>query len=242
VTPADLSALLYATTVDVLSGRGIGTDALPAAIDWSRAVTPPGKGGTGEYATSVALRAAPALELAPRELAAWLADALRTHPTIEAAEVTGPGFVNLTLAPSARHAVLARILREGDRYGGPHRQAETDGELDEARYVHARMSALVRHAAALDVPLGERYELLTEPAERALIRVLAEFPTARRLGAYLRRLAGAGHAFDASCRTLPMGDEPTTELHKARRALVEATRQVLANGLRGLGQHPPERM
>jgi arginyl-tRNA synthetase len=104
------------------------------------------------------------------------------------------------------------------------------------------MCALVRYAEGLEVPLGARYELLTEPTERSLIRVLAEFPSARPLGPYLRRLAEAAHAFDAACRTLPMGDAPATELHQARRALVEATRQVLANGLRGLGQHPPERM
>jgi arginyl-tRNA synthetase len=41
---------------------------------------------------------------------------------------------------------------------------------------------------------------------------------------------------------LPMGDEDTTELHRARLALCAAARQVLANGLGMLGVSAPERM
>ena len=39
-----------------------------------------------------------------------------------------------------------------------------------------------------------------------------------------------------------MGDEEATELHRARLALCDATRQVLANGLGLLGVSAPERM
>ena len=39
-----------------------------------------------------------------------------------------------------------------------------------------------------------------------------------------------------------MGDEETTELHRARLALCDAARQVLANGLGLLGVSAPERM
>ena len=41
---------------------------------------------------------------------------------------------------------------------------------------------------------------------------------------------------------LPRGDEEVTDLHRARLWLVEATRIVLANGLRLLGVSAPERM
>jgi arginyl-tRNA synthetase len=39
-----------------------------------------------------------------------------------------------------------------------------------------------------------------------------------------------------------MGDEPITELYRARLALALAARQVLANGLALLGVSAPERM
>ena len=53
---------------------------------------------------------------------------------------------------------------------------------------------------------------------------------------------GAYHRFYDTCRVLPMGDEEPTDLHRARLLLVDATRTVLANGLRLLGVSAPERM
>ncbi len=47
---------------------------------------------------------------------------------------------------------------------------------------------------------------------------------------------------DDSCRVLPRGDEEPTDLHGARLLLVDATRTVLANGLRLLGVSATERM
>jgi arginyl-tRNA synthetase len=41
---------------------------------------------------------------------------------------------------------------------------------------------------------------------------------------------------------LPLGDEVTSDLHRARLWLVEATRVVIANGLGLLGVSAPERM
>ncbi|CNV49904.1 arginyl-tRNA synthetase [Mycobacterium tuberculosis] len=41
---------------------------------------------------------------------------------------------------------------------------------------------------------------------------------------------------------LPQGDEQPTDLHTARLALCQATRQVIANGLAIIGVTAPERM
>ncbi|HEY2203642.1 MAG TPA: DALR anticodon-binding domain-containing protein [Pseudonocardia sp.] len=284
MTPADLSALIRATTTDVLTGRGIGTDSLSPEIDWAGSLARPrmpnaaSREPAADYATSVALRAATGLRLAPRRLAGWLADALAEHPSIDTAAVAGPGFVNLRLADDARSALVGEVLAAGDGYGVLGRAPEpapADDPLDDVRYAHARLCALARHAEALEVPMGERYELLTEAAERELVAVLAEFPRAvdliwghtahtahtgdggdrgggdrpdpaspdpPRLARFLRRVTDGVHTFDASCRVLPMGDEPTSEIHSARRALCAAARQVLANGLRLLCVPAPERM
>jgi arginyl-tRNA synthetase len=121
------------------------------------------------------------------------------------------------------------------------------------QYAHARLSAIGRNAADLDVVanLGA-LDLLVEPAEGELIRTLGDFPgvvetaaTLRephRICRYLETLAGTYHRFYDRCRILPQGDEEPTALHGARLALCDATRQVVANGLDLVGVSAPERM
>ena len=94
--------------------------------------------------------------------------------------------------------------------------------------------------------------LLTHEKEGELLRALAEFPRVvsaaatlrepHRVARYLEDTAGTYHRFYDNCRVLPMGDEDITELHRARLALCDAARQVLANGLGMLGVSAPERM
>src|SRR5687767_6474039 len=71
----------------------------------------------GDYATSVALRAAPAQDKVPRRLAEELASHAAALDEVERASVAGPGFVNLVMAPRWYGSVVAEILGAGDRYG-----------------------------------------------------------------------------------------------------------------------------
>ena len=48
-----------------------------------------------------------------------------------------------------------------------------------------------------------------------------------RVSRYLEELAGDYHRFYDSCRVLPQGDESPDDIHRARLALCEATRQVI---------------
>jgi arginyl-tRNA synthetase len=59
---------------------------------------------------------------------------------------------------------------------------------------------------------------------------------------YLEEVAGTYHRFYDKCRVLPLGDEPITDLQRARLWLNDATRTVIANGLGLLGVSAPERM
>src|SRR3954454_17085009 len=54
----------------------------------------------GDYATNVALRAAPRAPRPPRALAEELAARAEELDAVERAEVAGPGFLNLFLAPA----------------------------------------------------------------------------------------------------------------------------------------------
>jgi len=72
----------------------------------------------GDFATNAALQLAPERKQAPREIAAELAEQAATHELVERAEVAGPGFVNLWLAPAWYLDALSEVLEAGERYGG----------------------------------------------------------------------------------------------------------------------------
>ncbi|ULE31584.1 arginine--tRNA ligase [Mycobacterium sp. IDR2000157661] len=131
--------------------------------------------------------------------------------------------------------------------------ASNENPVYYVQYAHARLSALARNAADLGVTADTaNLRLLTHDKEGTLIRNIGEFPrilkTAaalrepHRVSRYLEELAGDYHRFYDSCRVLPQGDEAPGELHGARLALCQATRQVISNGLSILGVTAPERM
>lgn len=131
--------------------------------------------------------------------------------------------------------------------------ASNENPVYYVQYAHARLSALARNAAELGlIPDTAHLELLSHDKEGTLLRTLGEFPRVLKTAAslrephrvcrYLEDLAGDYHRFYDSCRVLPQGDEQPTDLHTARLALCQATRQVIANGLAILGVTAPERM
>ena len=71
----------------------------------------------GDYATNVAMRLAPTRRRSPRDLGEELAEAALALDEVERAEVAGPGFVNLWLAPVWFGEALGEILAAGDSYG-----------------------------------------------------------------------------------------------------------------------------
>ncbi|SHP86541.1 arginine--tRNA ligase [Mycobacteroides abscessus] len=113
MTPADLADLLRSTATTVLDERGLDTSALPAVVTVERPRNPE----HGDYATNVALQVAKKVGVAPRDLAAWLVEALVSNAAIAGAEIAGPGFVNLRIAADAQGAIVANILKAGETYG-----------------------------------------------------------------------------------------------------------------------------
>jgi len=113
VTPAALAELIRDTAADVLGARGLDAGALPQAVTVERPRNP----DHGDYATNLALQSARKVGVPPRELAGWLAEALTARREIENAEVAGPGFLNLRLAPDAQGAIVWEVLAAGEAYG-----------------------------------------------------------------------------------------------------------------------------
>ncbi len=77
----------------------------------------PAKAEHGDLATSAPLRAAQGKGRPPREVAADLAARAGRLPEVARAEVAGPGFVNLWLAPQWFGEALGEILEAGEGYG-----------------------------------------------------------------------------------------------------------------------------
>ncbi|WP_228980666.1 ArgS-related anticodon-binding protein NrtL [Streptomyces sp. DH12] len=117
MTPADLSL-----TVLRAVRRAVGDGALRVADVPARVVVErPRPGGRGDWATNAALQLAGPAALPPRQVAEVLRERLLDAPGIAAVDITGPGFLNLTLRAGARadadRLLLRRVLDEGRRYG-----------------------------------------------------------------------------------------------------------------------------
>jgi arginyl-tRNA synthetase len=96
----------------------ITAGALPAGIDQSRvAVEPPRDAAHGDMATNAAMVLAKDAGKKPRDLAEKIAEILRGDELVDRVDVAGPGFINVTLKPSAWIAALCNAVHSGSDYG-----------------------------------------------------------------------------------------------------------------------------
>ncbi|MEV6179865.1 ArgS-related anticodon-binding protein NrtL [Streptomyces sp. NPDC052015] len=113
MTPVELSrTVLHAVR------RAVDAGELAVAVPSRAVVAPPGPGGCGDYATSIALQLARPAGQPPLRVAEVLRPYLAGAVGVTGVEITGPGFLNISIDHAATSAVLVRrILREGLRYG-----------------------------------------------------------------------------------------------------------------------------
>jgi arginyl-tRNA synthetase len=118
--PADATALddaleAFAAAVSAAAAAAYAIAAPPVAFEAPR------RPEFGDFATNLAFSLAKAARRAPQEIAAQLvADLEQCAPALRerfAAIDAVAGFINLRLAPQVWHAALARVLREGERFG-----------------------------------------------------------------------------------------------------------------------------
>ncbi len=96
----------------------VRTGGLPEGLDFAQvAVEPPRDPAHGDMATNAAMVLAKPAGLKPRDIADALAALLQADPRIAAAEVAGPGFLNLRLAPSVWHGIIDAALAAGNGFG-----------------------------------------------------------------------------------------------------------------------------
>jgi len=92
--------------------------ALPDGLSTTNvAVEPPRDAAHGDMATNAAMVLAKPAGMKPRDIAQTLAAKLTEDARIETAEVAGPGFLNLRLAPVIWHDVVRAALAQGAEFG-----------------------------------------------------------------------------------------------------------------------------
>ncbi len=141
---------------------------LPAGLDMSRvAVEPPRDPAHGDIATNAAMVLAKPAGLPPRSLAERLVARLRRHAEVTAAEVAGPGFINLRLADAFWQARLAEILRVGAAYGDA---AIGAGRMVNIEYVSANPTGPMHVGHGRGAVVGDALASLLQKAGFAVTR------------------------------------------------------------------------
>ncbi|MCZ0981295.1 DALR anticodon-binding domain-containing protein [Streptomyces diastatochromogenes] len=112
MTPADLSL-----TVQHAVRRAVDDGALRVEVPPRVKVERARPGGTGEYASSVALGLARSAGRSARDVAGVIKERLQGAPGILAVDITGPGFLNFTLRRDAGGDLVRAIRAAGAAYG-----------------------------------------------------------------------------------------------------------------------------
>lgn len=106
--------------IEAVNNALIAAGQLPAGIDQSRVlVEPPRDAGHGDLATNAAMVLAKDAKRKPLELAEAIAERLRADAWVQAVDVAGPGFINLTLKPQVWREALRAAMAAGREFGRP---------------------------------------------------------------------------------------------------------------------------
>lgn len=112
MTPELLQTALARALASIASARGIDSDRIPEPT-LRRGQTP----RHGHWVSPIALRSAGAVHTDSRSLAVEIASRLHDDASIAEVEVAGPGFLNITLTPSALAVIAADIVAADDHFG-----------------------------------------------------------------------------------------------------------------------------
>ena len=191
---------------------------LPAGLDFSRVtVEPPRDPEHGDVSTNAAMVLAKPAGRKPRDIAETLAERLAGHDDVAAAEVAGPGFINLRLPTAVWHARLADVLKAGTAYGA---SDIGTGHTVNVEYVSANPTGPITVGHARGAVVGDALASLLAKAGYAVVREYyindagAQVDTLAR-SAYLRYREALGEAIGE----IPSGYYPGDYLKDVGRAL-----------------------
>lgn len=103
--------------VDAALSAAVADGSLPLEEVPAAALERPRDAANGDWASTVALRAAKAAHMNPRDVADAVVTHLPENDLIASTEIAGPGFVNIRLTNAALASVIAEVRREGMDFG-----------------------------------------------------------------------------------------------------------------------------
>lgn len=103
--------------VNAALSAAVADGSLPLEEVPAAALERPRDAANGDWASTVALRAAKAAHMKPRDVADAVVAHLPENDLIASTEIAGPGFVNIRLTNAALASVIVEVRREGMDFG-----------------------------------------------------------------------------------------------------------------------------
>ncbi len=158
----------YAEKIDAVLAALEAEGALPPGTNRAHvSVEPPRDPAHGDLATNAAMVLAKQAKSNPRALAEEIVEHLSRDPAIMSAEIAGPGFINLRLAPQSWLDELAAIAAKGDGYG---KSAMGEGITVNVEYVSANPTGPMHMGHCRGAVVGDALASLLEAAGHKVIR------------------------------------------------------------------------
>lgn len=163
----NLFSEIRAAVIEALEAM-IAAGALPQGLEMAAvAVEPPRDPAHGDMATNAAMVLAKPAGLAPRAIAEDLAARLAADNRIDSAEVAGPGFLNLRLAPAVWQQVVRAALVQGADFG---RSTLGQGQKVNVEFVSANPTGPMHVGHTRGAVFGDALAALLDFAGHAVTR------------------------------------------------------------------------
>ncbi|MCR8547108.1 arginine--tRNA ligase [Salipiger sp. P9] len=197
----DIRALVL-QAIEALQAEGALPDGLNTA---PVTVEPPRDPLHGDMATNAAMVLAKPARQKPRDIAEALAARIAADPRVTSAEVAGPGFLNLRLAPALWQKLPLTVLAEGTDFG---RSPMGQGQKVNVEYVSANPTGPLHVGHTRGAVFGDALASLLDFAGYDVTREYyindggAQVDVLAR-SVYLRYLEAQGHEVEFADGTYP---------------------------------------
>jgi len=128
---------------------------------------PPRDSTHGDVATNAAMVLAKPAKKNPRALAELIKEKLEKFDYITAAEIAGPGFINLKISGKILHKVIREVLKQGVNYGD---SKIGSGEIINVEYVSANPTGPMHVGHARNAVFGDALARLLQKAGFAVTK------------------------------------------------------------------------
>ncbi|GAA1794269.1 MULTISPECIES: arginine--tRNA ligase [Leucobacter] len=113
MTPQELATAIARILTDLIAARGVEVPVTDADTQVER----PKSREHGDWASNAAMKFAKRIGTNPRELATEIAQRISEIDGVAAADIAGPGFINITLDAASAGETARRVVEQGEAYG-----------------------------------------------------------------------------------------------------------------------------